>query len=132
MDYRRKWTVHVIKHFVLKISWTFFLSNVSINPKIRHTATALYIIYWYTYIISVLIYKVSDSVVWFITWVRESMITGGSLLHAIVSNLCAALILSSKGSYDLTTRSYILDHLAYVRTVVLQILLRNKMQSVTS
>lgn len=95
-DYRRKCTVQVIKHFVLKISWIGFLSNVAINQVIGHTITAPYFIHWYTYILSVVIYKRSDMVARFITWVRESMITGGGLSHALATNLYASLIPSSR------------------------------------
>jgi hypothetical protein len=100
-DYRRKCTVHVIKHFVLKILWMGFLSNVAINPKICHTATVPYFIHWYTYILSVVIYKGSDMVAKFITWIKESMITGGVLSHALATNLYAALTLYSRVSTTL-------------------------------
>jgi len=43
-----------------------------------------------------LIYEDSDMVVRFITWVRESITTGGGLSHDIATNLYAALILSSR------------------------------------
>jgi len=87
---------YVIKYFVLKISWIGFLSNVVINLKLHHTATAPYCIHWYTYILSVLIYNDSDRVARFVTWVRESMIIGGGLSHAIATSLHVALFLSSR------------------------------------
>jgi len=130
-DFRMKCTVHVIKHFVLKISWIGFLSNVAIKPEIRHTATAPYFIHWYTYTLSVLIYRFSDMVVQFITWVRESMISGGGLSHGIGTNICCTYPFFNS-SYDFTIRCQRLDRLAYLRTPVLQSFLYRKMQSFTS